>query len=256
MHRLHLPVCIAALVLLATAGPASATDVETVVAKMLEAHGGYDTWANSPSVSFDESMTIRGGTRSARVVVEQGARRSTMVGDGYRVGWDGETCWSVGWTAPAPPRFMAQLNFYFYNLPWLVRDDGVRLAYEGTTTILDEPTEYHAVRMTFEAGTGDSPDDYYVLYVHPETFVLHATEYIVTYAPILPEGVTSSPVHVLVFEDHATVDGLLVPHGYTIHNLDGSVYASSTATAWDFEAAFDPSTVAMPEGATVDTSMD
>lgn len=248
------------LALLSVHTPAEAQDhpdAEAIVDRLVAAHGGLKAWRDAPSVRFTDHWTLPGGRQySTRVVVEQGRRRSTldMLGSEAHLGWDGEKAWSVAWESPAPPRFMAQLNYYFVNLPWLTQDPGVVLAYEGQRPVRGSDTAYHHVRMSFENGVGDTPDDYYLLYVDPDSHRLHGCEYIVTYQPLLPDGVEHTPPHDLIFQEWAQVDGLVVPVSYVIYEGD-EIYAKCEIDEWEFEEPFDPSSVEMPEGAVVDDSL-
>lgn len=260
LARSSLPRFAAALVVLAAAAPHAAGQETTqdVVAAMIQAHGGMEAWESAPTVSFTDTWYAPSGESrgSTRVTVEQGRRRAVLdaVEDSSRIVWDGEKAWSVNYAGGAPPRFMALLNYYFLNLPWLTRDPGVILGPPGRTTLWDDPTEYTTVRMTFEPGTGDTPDDYYLLYIDPETDRLAGCEYVVTYASLLPEGVTHTPPHVLLYDGFTEVDGLLVPTGFTIYLEDHTVYARCTVSDWSFSRPFDPSRMTMPENATVDTT--
>lgn len=235
-------------------GPA---DALALVDAMIEAHGGMERWADAPSVSFTDEFRQGEATegQAMRVTVEQGPRRAyiDVVGTDMRMAWDGERAWSENWALPMPPRFVALLDYYFLNLPWLARDPGVNLSEVGRATIPGDPTEYRTVTMTFDPGTGDTPDDHYVLYVDPETDRLAATEYVVTYRALLPEGETSTPPHLLVYDEWTTADGLTVPTHYTIYEGE-AVYASNQIRDWSFSRPFDASRLEMPEGAVVDTS--
>ena len=230
---------------------------KVLVAAMIEAHGGMDTWAAAPSVAFTEQWTVGGEPGAVmRFVIEQGPRRvhAEVVGTDTRIGWDGEQAWGLNWDVPRPPRFLAQLNYYFLNLPWLTQDPGVFLEYEGTGSIYDGDKRYEIVRMTFGQGVGDSPEDYYRLYIDPETHVLAATGYIVTYQAILPEGMSQSPENTLVFESYEQVDGLTVPTAFTIYRGKDQVYASLAAKDWSFREPFDAAAAMVPEGAVIDES--
>ncbi len=241
-----------------TTEPARADDAKDVVDQMIKAHGGLKAWSTAPTVAFTDTWTMPDGAqRTSKVIIEQGRRRSTLevVGSSARLAWDGEKVWSSDWSLQTPPRFMAQLNYYFLNLPWLTQDAAVHLQHEGTEPVRGSDKDYHHVRMTFAPGAGDTPDDYYVLYIDTESYQLHGCEYVVTYKPILPEGIDSTPPNHLIFESFETVDGLVVPTAFTIYNGD-DVYAKCDVTDWDFELAFDASSVEMPEDAVVDTSMD
>lgn len=230
---------------------------KVLVAAMIEAHGGMDRWTSAPSVAFTEQWTIGGEPGvEMRYVVEQGPRRvhAEVVGTDTRIGWDGEQAWGLHWDVPRPPRFLAQLNYYFLNLPWLTQDPGVFLEYEGRGPILGGEKEYEIVLMTFGQGVGDSPEDYYRLYIDPETHVLTANDYIVTYRAILPDGMTQSPEKTLVFESFEEVDGLTVPTAFTIYQAEDQVYASLTAKDWSFREPFDAALAAVPEGGVIDES--
>lgn len=135
-----------------------------------------------------------------------------------------------------------------------VTTKGKSLGDPETARLWDDPTEYVTVRMTFEAGIGDTPDDYYVLYIHPTSKQLKACRYIVTYTEILPEGVESTPEHTFVYDELERVDGLMVPTRCSIYELDQTPYASIEVGGWSFRKPFDASRMSMPEGAVIDTS--
>lgn len=246
------------LITLTAPGAVRAGSADEAVDAMIEAHGGMEKWASAPTVRFEDEFkpgeAESGGV--SRVTVEQGPRRAYIdfPGTPMRMAWDGEKAWSENWQAPFPPRFLALLNYYFVNLPWLAKDPGVILGEPGTGKLFDDPTEYVTVKMTYESGVGDTPDDYYVLYIDPETHRLKANRYIVTYRGILPEGVEATPEHILINDEYDTVDGLVVPTHYTIYEVDGSVYASCDVRGWSFSEPFDESRMVMAAGAVVDES--
>ena len=254
-------ICPALAAVLAAAAPpdaALAGSAAEIIDAMVEAHGGMERWATAPTVSFEDEFkpgTAETGAVS-RVTVEQGRRRAYIdfPGTEMHIAWDGEKAWSENWEAPYPPRFLALLNYHFVNLPWLAKDPGVILGKPGKARLRDDPKEYLTVKVTYEAGVGDTPRDYYVLYVDPETHRLRANEYIVTYRSILPEGVEASDPHILVYDEYATVDGLVVPTHYTIYEADGTVYASCDVRDWSFDQPFDEGRMVMGEGAVIDES--
>ncbi len=246
-----------AAVLALAATTARGADSAEIVARMIDAHGGMEAWASAPTVAFTEEFRQGEATSGfpGRVIVKQGPRHARLdYGGAMQAYWDGEKAWGVNWQVPMPPRFLALLNYYFVNLPWLTQDDGVNLGEPGTGTLWDDSTQYITVRMTFDAGVGDTPDDYYVLYIHPETHRLHANEYIVTYSSLLPEGVAATDPHVLVYDEYTEVDGLVVPAHYTIYETDRTIYGSCVFSDWSFGEAWDESWMEIPEGAVVDTT--
>ncbi len=230
-----------------------------IVRVMIEAHGGMERWASAPTVSFEDHFKPADAPsgQPSRVMVEQGRRRAYIdfPRTEMRMAWDGERAWSNNWQSPMPPRLLAQMNYYFLNLPWLAMDPGVHHSEPGTERLWDDPTDYITVEMTFAEGIGDTPDDYYVLYIHPKTHLLKACRFVVTYPALLPDGASATPEHILVYDEHAEVDGLTVPTKYTVYETDHSVYATCEIRDWSFTKPFDTARMVMPEGAELDTSM-
>jgi len=224
--------------------------------KVVAAHGGMEAWAAAPTVSFRETWyeDDPAAGSSSRVVVEQGGRRAYLDREnGGSAVWDGQKAWSVDWKAPSPPRFVVALNYYFLNLPWLVLDPGVVLGPPQEAWLPGNPNQYVSVMVTYEEGVGDTPDDYYRLFIDPRTHRLEGCEYIVTYAALLPPGVKHTPPHLLLFDEFETVSGLLVPTRFTIYEED-EIYARCAITDWSFSEPFDASRMDMPAGAVPDTT--
>ena len=242
----------------AASGPSAGVESLKVVDAMIEAHGGLEAWSSAPTISFECSFLPAGSASPtvSREVIEQGARHAYIdyPGTEMRLAWDGDRAWSKNWQGPYPPRFMALLNYYFLNLPWLTQDAGVILGDPDPARLWDDPIDYVTIRMTFEPGVGDTPDDYYVLYINPTTHLLKACRYIVTYAGVLPEGVEATPEHILVYDEFESVGGLTVPTRTSIYELDRTPFASSEISDWSFSKPMDAARMVMPEGAVIDTS--
>jgi len=230
---------------------------EKLIEHLVSAHGGMDAWASAPTVSFTDEFVPAGVPQgiSSRVTVEQGARRAYIDYEGGMTAtWDGEKAWSQNWALPYPPRFMALLNYHFLNLPWLVEDPGVILSEFGQRQLPGDETEYFSIKVTYDENVGDTPRDYYRLYVDPDSHVLHAVQYIVTYQALLPEGMTETPANTLVYEDFETVSGLRVPTAYRIYLPDGSEFGAATIRDWSFDEPFDTARMTMPDDAVLDES--
>ncbi|MFQ5778779.1 MAG: hypothetical protein ACE5IP_12305 [Terriglobia bacterium] len=227
-----------------------------VVERMIAAHGGLEKWRSAPTVSFEDTLQPAGGAPLiSRVTVEQGPRRAYLDFPeiGARIAWDGEKAWSENWQGPFPPRFLALLSFYFANLPWVAADPGVNLSEPGTGRLWDDPTEYITVKMTFGPGAGDTPDDYYILYIDPNNYQLKAADLAVTYAAILPPEVEAL-TEIIVYDEFATVDGLQVPTKASVYAHDHSLRATFEWRAWSFREPFDESRMEMASTAVLDTS--
>jgi len=236
---------------------------------MVAAHGGLEKWRNASAIRFDSHLEVHfGGDKwvpfAEEAVVDPRSRRvyaklPNPDGTYGRIAFDGVRAWSAGslqGIARAPARFTAWRNFYLFSLPWVTQDPGVHLGEPGRARLPGDETDCTTVRMTFEDDTGDTPKDHYVLYIDPDTHRLRAAEYVMTYAAMMPNGVDESPPSIFMWEETATIDGLVVPTRYTVYwSKDHSVAVrNGTIGNWAFDAGFDGSQLEMPEGATADQS--
>jgi len=187
----------------------------------IEAHGGLNTWFANGPVSFHfDYQPLEGGTRrnsfqvvdqwSVRTVQEVAANRA------MKYGWDGENAWSFPDTANVGvnPRFWSNTPFYFVALPFVLADEGVMLEelpakeYKGVT--------YDLVKATYTDGTGDAPDDFYVIYIHPETKQMGGLRYIVSYPGFFPNG-GNGPEKFMEILGVQTSNGITIPIGYNTY---------------------------------------
>jgi hypothetical protein len=223
---------------------------------MIEAHGGLERWRSAPTMRFTDAF-LPAGAESAlesHVTVEMSSRRAYLDFPAMdaQIVWDGEKAWSVNWQRRTPPRFLALLSFYFVGLPWLTADPGVHLSEPRTGTLPDDPTEYITVKMTFGEGVGDTPDDYYLLFIDPSTHLLKATEFTVTYADVLaPDEEFKKDLG--IFETYGEFEGLKVPTRFPIY-VDGELAGTYEWREVSFSQPFDDSRMKMPDGVVIDTS--
>jgi hypothetical protein len=227
-----------------------------IVQGMVAAHGGLAAWRAAPTVSFIDSWGRPGQpVRRSIVVVEQSSRRAyiDMPEKDAAMAWDGKEAWSTHWPPQSPVRFRALLTYYFADLPWLTQDPGVKLEDTGMATLRGDSTQCATVMMTFAPGTGDTPKDYYRLYIDPTTHRLKACDYVVTYKALMGEGESSSPEHCLVYDDFTTVNGLVVPTHFTIYEGD-KLLTGCAISNWSFSTPFDETRMSMPDSAVVDSS--
>ncbi|HSR68148.1 MAG TPA: DUF6503 family protein [Acidobacteriota bacterium] len=116
------------------------------------------------------------------------------------------------WVTPASAEF-SQARFhvltwpYFLAAPFKLNDPGTSIEETGKAMLGDK--EYDTAKLTFEAGTGDTPDDWYLLYRDPDSGRLMAMSYIVTYGTSTKEA--SQDPHLIAYEDFQTVEGIPIP---------------------------------------------
>ena len=246
------------------AGDGHSCVAEETAVKLIEAHGGWERWQAAPTVSFKHTMVAPYEPDDPWVSVEVTDNRTRCEYqewplDGAKIVYDGKQVWSTDWKRANPPKFMVNLTYYFLNLPWLTQDDGVKLEAPGQGKLPNDGKNYDTLRMTFAGGVGETPDDYYVIYIDPDTGMMRGVEYVVTYGALLdlmglPADMTSFGPLYKVFEEYTDVGGLKVPAAYRTFSADGNVYGEHKVEDFSFSRSFEDKWLEKPEGAVVDNS--
>lgn len=135
--------------------------------------------------------------------------------DGTTIVFDGKEVWM---TPPdskfSGPRFWIFTPPYFALLPFKLGDEGARLAPAGQKSI--DGVAYEVAKLTFMLGTGDAPDDWYLLFRDPTTGRMDATAYIVTFARAAAKSAPEP--HILRYLDFKTVDGVTLATRWQFFN--------------------------------------
>ena len=104
----------------------------------------------------------------------------------------------------ASARFGAYTWSYFFLLPYKLSDRGTIWNDYPDKEMNGQPYLTH--KLSFEAGTGDAPDDWYVLYADEEDQLLQVAAYIVT-AGQSQEEAEEDP-HAIEYLDYQVVEGI------------------------------------------------
>jgi len=172
-----------------------------------------------------------------------------VVGTGVSYGWDGKRAWILpaDGNAGTNVRFWSLTPFYFVGVPFVLADRGTKLESAGQVEF--EGVTYDTVKTSFEPGTGDAPDDFYVVYIHPETKRVAGVRYIVSYPGFFPDG-GHSPEKWMAYDGAQTVDGITFPQTFRTFSWDGKTHGelgtntTMSEVSWVRDASFD-----VPEGA-------
>lgn len=226
--------------------------------KSIDAHGGLQNFFNKGPLHFRFNYRpLDGEPRDSRQLVDTWSSRAshTLVETPeIAFGWDGENAWIAPEDAETPfnARFWALTPYYFVALPFVLADPGVILTKEDDATYNDQ--RYHLIRATYEPGTGDAPDDFYVLYIHPESFQVHAIRYIVSYPGFFPEG-GHSPERFMTYEDQQTIEGITLATTHKTHLFEDGQPGDHITTTEVTELRFVPdaplSAILPPENARI-----
>lgn len=150
-------------------------------------------------------------TNSTKVLVERE--------DGGKVLYDGKDVLMSPADAEWPrARFDVLTWAYFFAVPYKLQDPGTRWELLGRRPVrgTDSAT---AAKLTFVSGTGDAPDDWYILYANDSTGLLECMAYIVTFGKTSEESQEAEP-HAIAYNDYGIVDGVPVAGRWNFTNWD------------------------------------
>ena len=126
--------------------------------------------------------------------------------------WDGADVWVAPAGADFPQaRFHALTWPYFLLAPIKLRDPGARVAPLGEREL--RGSSFETAKLSFDAGVGDTPDDWYVLYRSPESGRLAAMAYIVTFGTSQEEA--EKEPHAVTYDEYTDVEGVPIPTRWT-----------------------------------------
>ena len=205
----------------------TSTEAGQVIWDAMEAHGGLQTWyANGALAMRFNYQPIDGSTqRDTYQVVDTWNNRAVhwSVKDSTQsYGWTGTTAWLKAndeTVFPYDTKFWAITPLYLMGFPFVLDGEGVNLElltdsdYKGKTN--------KVVKITFDAGTGDAPDDYYILHFDAETNLLIGTRYIVSYPQYFKDG-GHAPEKFMEVGPLVNTQGILLPSELKTHwTVDG-----------------------------------
>lgn len=238
----------------------SASPAGEKVARAITAHGGLERWYANGPIQFrfryapvgDESKV-----RDTRQLVDTWRSRAvhTMVDDAtHHFGWDGERAWADFDAKTSSPRFWSLTPYYFVGVPFVFADEGITLVDEGPIEF--EGKAYDQIRVTFAAGTGDAPDDFYVMYLEQETGRVGGVRYVVSYPGFFPDG-GHSPEKFMAYDGAQVIDGITLPQSFRTFawDVEGKAPKEKVTDTTLSEVSFLPETPEaafhVPQGAQV-----
>lgn len=103
---------------------------------------------------------------------------------------------------------------YFFALPFKLTDPGTVWEDKGYRRL--DGRKYETSKLTFISNTGDSPDDWYLIYKDPETSRLKAAAYIVTFSKEKEEA-EKNP-HLIVYSKYKMIEGVAFASKWKFYN--------------------------------------
>ncbi|MDG5491490.1 DUF6503 family protein [Psychroserpens sp. SPM9] len=178
------------------------------ISNVFEAHGGLDAWQKMKTLKF--TMTKESGKEITTTDLHN--RYSVIEMPKHTLGFDGENVWlrsDAGETYEGKPRFYYNLMFYFYAMPFVLADDGI--IYEDIEPLVFEGKSYPGIKISYESGVGESPDDEYLLYYDSDKNQMAWLGYTVTYF----SKEKSKTYSFINYSNWQNVNGLILPRQLT-----------------------------------------
>ena len=168
------------------------------ISKIFDAHGGYQQWAKMKQLSYNKGEETH--------LIELRSRKIKLVSKTKTIGFDGENVWVTPDTIDASSaRFYHNLYFYFFAMPFVVGDPGV--FYEEVESKMIKDKNYQGVKISYDKGVGDSPNDSYILWYDPKTYQMEWLMYTVTYKT----KTKSEDYRLIKYEQWKAFEGVLLP---------------------------------------------
>ncbi len=211
--------CLLLCLFLHACGDPSSPKVDSIspLQALFEAHGGLAHWQSFQTLSFTIESHSPARTTVAQHVVDLHTRHERIKGPGYQLGFDGSDYWEIRSDTSLKKmdaKFLVNLQFYFFAMPFVLADPGVKAESTGSKQLNGKT--YDVYQITFEQGTGVASDDQYIVYVDQQTGRLEILLYSVTYY----NKDNAEKFNALHYTDWQKVNGLLLPVKASRHFWD------------------------------------
>lgn len=195
-----------------------------IVWNAMEAHGGLATWYKNGPVSFQfHYKPLDGGTvRNTHQEIDtwrSHARHRKVSDPESQYGWNGKKAWihtkdSTAFTYNT--RFWSLTPYFFMAQPFVLDGQGTNLEVLPQENYKEDT--YDVIKVTFDEGTGDAPDDYYILYFNTNSHQLKVIRYVVSYPKYFKKG-EHTPEKFMELYGTQTINGIVLPERYQTHWL-------------------------------------
>lgn len=241
-----------------------ATPAGQLVLKSTVRHGGLDAWFKGQALRFNYRYAPVGGQPARESLQTIDLLRSRAYHDMAspvqgQFAWDGQQAWSTFDPKKAAPRFWALTPYYFVGMPFVLGDPGVNLKIVEEDPALAGLPPAHTVKVTYDSGTGDAPDDYYIAYLAKDDARLLAVRYVVSYKAFMKDGQKHKPEKILIYSDLKPAGPLTLArtHRFFMYpGKKGDPASVATVSQVTYAAPFDEKRLIKPAGAFIDTALD
>ena len=187
------------------------TPVETI-----ENAYNKDVFLSNEAIELDMVISFGGNERlnGKMTYLTNSTKVKIELKDGTFIYFDGEKVFhSPNLINDKAARFDAYTWMYFLLFPTKLSDQGTIWSNVEVSRLNDKT--YNTQRLTFEANTGDAPDDWYIVYSDPKTNMIDYAAYIVTVNKST-EAAESDP-HAIGYSNYKMIDGVPIAHNWEFY---------------------------------------
>ncbi len=190
-------------------------DATTQAIKKVEKAHGLEKWWKTKALQFDIQVTFGGEVKvDGQFTFETNAGRvHTKLKNGTLAVFDGKKAWVSNLEKFPGARFHLLTWPWFISTPMKLRGGGAYLSPINEQELQNK--KYLVSKQTFAKGTGDTPDDWYLIYIDPQTNLVYASAYIVTYGKDI--GTAEKTPKIVTFHDYVDLDGTKISTKWLFH---------------------------------------
>ena len=176
------------------------------VEQVQKAHNVSRVYA-ADALTCDLEITINGKPTTVTLTTKTNSGKMRLqYADGKTVMYDGKKIWLNGGDATdyRQARFDILTWQYFFMAPFKMDDAGTN--WQLLTDKMLDNNDYARAKLTFKQGTGDTPNDWFIMHRNKATDFLAAMAYIVTFGKSVSEA--EKRPNGITYNDFITVEGV------------------------------------------------
>lgn len=180
-------------------------DAPTFVQKIEVAHQKAE-FLSHKVIGFDIDLSFGGKQRlNGRITTTTGSGKAVIaLENGEKIYQVGQEVFSTPGKETNKVRFDAFTWSYFFLFPYKLSDKGTAWNDYPQQSLGEQ--KYLTEKLTFESATGDAPNDWYIIYAHPDLHYIEAAAYVVTANKSLQEA--EKDPHAIKYEAYQVIDGV------------------------------------------------
>lgn len=183
-----------------------------------------DDFLKNELVCFNLSLNFKSSQRKMKVftTTNSSSIRVDDINGNITILKDGKIFTNAPKKDWASERFKLYTYQYFFMLPYKLSEPGTKWQQYPAESMAGKM--YNRSFLTFENGTGDSPDDWYMIHTDPENNLIMYAGYIVTAGGRSVEDAEKS-AHAMQYTNYKNVKGFPIAHEWNIFDyaIEGGI---------------------------------